>query len=375
MLLHLAYTVKVGGDYMAGRFLTNAFVAGTCLLALAPLPRAAPRAALLPGLVLAVALIVPTWEALGQGPWPEPRARDGRARMLMKVADSRYFLSERWGLDVADPNELVPPEAPEDLGERLARGERRVAVVTGAGWSVYKRGSDVHAVDLYALGDPLLARLPMYRGHGQWRAGHYRRVLPQGYVRSLETGENHLEDPGLAALYEQLRLVHQAPLLAPGRLRAIWVLNVHGDDAWIDENAYVEPPRREVAAAVLSDAELADFDIGGLGVDFEEPVRAEALALTVDPRMVFEVGFFLDGDRVGKARLRPPEVRKGLPREPVARILELPGRVQRRGFDRLELDGLWNSDQRFELGAVVVMSSGDGAADAPHASLDVAQGP
>ena len=44
----------------------------------------------------------------------------------------------------------------------------------------YWAGTDKRILDLYALCDPLLARLPI--GDRPWRIGHYRRTVPAAYL-------------------------------------------------------------------------------------------------------------------------------------------------------------------------------------------------
>ena len=92
--------------------------------------------------------------------------------------------------------------------------------MTAAGFNGYYAGPEVHLVDRLALGDPLLARLPVPRDW-DWRVGHYERAIPAGYVESLISERNEVEDPGIARLYDRIRLATRGPLLAPGRLNAI----------------------------------------------------------------------------------------------------------------------------------------------------------
>jgi hypothetical protein len=84
------------------------------------------------------------------------------------------------------------------------------------------------------LTDALLARLPIWRDGAflapqepppgmalPWRIAHFRRPIPDGYLETLASGENRLASPALRECWEQLALITRAPLLAPGRLRAI----------------------------------------------------------------------------------------------------------------------------------------------------------
>jgi arabinofuranosyltransferase len=86
-------------------------------------------------------------------------------------------------------------------------------------------------VDRLGLSDPLLARLPAIP---LWRIGHFPREVPVGYLESLEsieTSESRIEDAGVRALHEHLRLVTEADLMATGRLETIVGLNLGRYDA------------------------------------------------------------------------------------------------------------------------------------------------
>lgn len=90
------------------------------------------------------------------------------------------------------------------------------------GMAGYAGGPNIHWIDPLALTEPFLARLPSRNGS---RVGHYERALPEGYLESLVTGQNRIADPGLNALYSDLKLAIHAPLLDPERAGAIWRLN------------------------------------------------------------------------------------------------------------------------------------------------------
>jgi arabinofuranosyltransferase len=91
----------------------------------------------------------------------------------------------------------------------------------------------VIVIDEFALGDPLLARLPVATP-AQWRIGHFRRAVPEGYLRARASGDTREMQPDLARYWEEIRLVVSGPLLSPGRLRAIARLNTGADEGLRD---------------------------------------------------------------------------------------------------------------------------------------------
>ena len=108
-----------------------------------------------------------------------------------------------------------------DIEEKVAkyrRDGRRVVPADAVGILGYFAGPDIHLVDVMGLTDPLLARLP---AAVPWRVGHYRRDVPAGYLESLVSGTNVIEDPQVRATWDQVALVTRAPVWSAARWRAM----------------------------------------------------------------------------------------------------------------------------------------------------------
>ena len=100
---------------------------------------------------------------------------------------------------------------------------QRVATRDMVGMFGYAAGPDLHVVDLFGLGDPLLARLPAM---APWRIGHFQRALPAGYIDTLRTGTNRIEEPALARYYADLQTITRGALFSRDRWRAIVAMNL-----------------------------------------------------------------------------------------------------------------------------------------------------
>ncbi|MDY6994276.1 MAG: hypothetical protein SVR94_16960, partial [Pseudomonadota bacterium] len=92
------------------------------------------------------------------------------------------------------------------------------ALKRAIGFFGFYAGPHIHIIDRYALADAFLARLP---AQSPWRIGHFERPLPLGYLRSLRRGQNLIQDPKLAQLFEQINHITRGPLLASTRWQAI----------------------------------------------------------------------------------------------------------------------------------------------------------
>lgn len=223
VLLYLAYVVRIGGDFMQGRFLMVPLVA-TVLLAAPLLPRgragwAVPGALLLGLLVPGNPLTAPLLPAAG--PW------------FHGVADERAYYYANTGLlarlrpGFTEHEHVVAGRRARAVAEQ--RGEA-FQVFESIGFYGYHAGPRLHLIDVLALGDPFLARLPVATpaDPGSWRIGHFERALPAGYRETVASGRNEIADPALARLYDDLRLVTAGPLFTRARWGAIWRLNVEG---------------------------------------------------------------------------------------------------------------------------------------------------
>ena len=117
------------------------------------------------------------------------------------------------------------PDFPwEERGWQRYNDNFKVEVLDAIGLPGYQGGPYYHVVDKLALPDALLARLPI-AGEKTWQIGHFRRAIPDGYLETLQSGENLIVDPNLAAYYDRLSAVIKGDLLAVGRFGEIWRLN------------------------------------------------------------------------------------------------------------------------------------------------------
>lgn len=209
-LAAIAYLLTIGGDFMIGRFLAAPLLVSVALVAGAP--ARAPRAALWPAAVTVAVVLLSLTS-------PSSPFRVGPAYMAdgsddpLGLADERGYYFPQTGLFGRDrPGRSVPPQRWD--------GSPPSVLVYGGGMVPFSRGPGVHYVDIYAVTEPLLARVPMEL-LGPYRPGHVVRAVPIGYLESLVTGQNLLVEPATAALWNDVRLATRGPLWTRARWRAI----------------------------------------------------------------------------------------------------------------------------------------------------------
>lgn len=219
-LLYFLYVIGIGGDFMSGRFFTAIYLVSVLVaLELCGGVFTAPSATA----VLALPLVLAAGLVLrGEGGAPErTECRvpitgivNERACYAEHTALAQNVGSAKWRKHgYLTAFEKASAQTPED-----------VVVFDLVGMAAYGGGRRVHVVERYALSDPLLARIRV-EPEASWRAGHFPRPVPKGYVKSLRTGENHLEDPCLRRLYANLEKITRGPLWSRARLASIWRLN------------------------------------------------------------------------------------------------------------------------------------------------------
>ncbi len=231
--LYLGFVLFIGGDYMSGRLLAAPFLLS--ILALAQLEWDVPplhhRVAATTALVVLLGLRAAA--DLGSpniGPYG--------------VSDERRTHHPYTGLVYALVERPWPQHPLLEAGHR-ARSRATLEVSGAVGMFGYAAGPQSHIVDLYALTDPLLARLPgivvseMPRaGLRNWRPGHTQRPIPEGYLETLRTGTNHVADPDLATFYDHVREATRGDVWSPSRWRTSLALFLGRYDHFRD--AYVE---------------------------------------------------------------------------------------------------------------------------------------
>lgn len=247
ILLYLLYILSIGGDFMAGRYFSAPLLAAAALLALVPwrLNHAAPALLCLALLAFMAPYPVPLSDAhygLDRQKLPANAFRDKRG-----VSDQRGFYYQATGLLRGRANGWEPRYEWTDMGKQLRSEGQKVGVYGATGFKGFYAGPRVYIIDYHALSDPLLARLPA-KDRKDWHIGHFKRDVPAGYRETVQSGKNHLEDPGLAAYYEKLTLITRGPLFSMERLRAIWKLNTGGYDdllsAYIERTVESAPPEQ-----------------------------------------------------------------------------------------------------------------------------------
>jgi arabinofuranosyltransferase len=114
------------------------------------------------------------------------------------------------------------------IGDPAWDGVAGVSPGTAIGFGGFSAGPDKFIIDVVALSDPLLARLPAIRPatYEDWKSGHFHRAVPKGYVESVIHRGNLIEDREVRQYYTALQTVTRGPIWSVRRFKEIAMINL-----------------------------------------------------------------------------------------------------------------------------------------------------
>ncbi len=233
VVIYLAYLITIGGDSMMGRFFTPPLALLLAWRSSGPLPsfrlgKAVGAGLMLLGVRLISSFTLPAVDPVGVG--DERRVWSPHTGLVGWLYQDPWPES-RWRTQVGVDCEVG----------------NCVQIQNMVGLHGYYADAGVFVVDEMALADPFRSRLPGIiadawnrPGRLGWRPAHVPRPIPAGYLETVRTGVNHIEDPDLARVWDAVALVTRGPLWSKARWRAIWQLNT-GDyddeiERWVARN-------------------------------------------------------------------------------------------------------------------------------------------
>jgi len=355
VLLYLGYIVKIGGDFMSGRFFAAPLLISAIVISVVPwsLPRR-KYVLLLAG--IAVAGLVSPGAALLSGSRHGFDEKGYYRRAGIENERAAYYKTT--GLLNVFEHKGIPDHSWYRLGEKWRKEGSGVQVISGVGFVGFAAGPDIHIVDGLALTDPLLARLPVYNTN-DWRIGHFRRMVPPGYVETIATSQNKIDDANLAVFFDKIRIITSGNLLAKQRWVEIFKVNFEQYDYLIEK--YLSAAVLEVAYDSINTPKVSGtmwklggntvMNKNGLRVRFDQPCHAQRFEISVDNNDKYRFVF-----KDGLAHLAEVVVDSALIPTGGLRIdtLEVPDIAAQAGFDTIEIHPS-GPDECYSIGHIRIL--------------------
>ena len=219
---YLLYILRIGGDFMSGRFLVLPFTASVLVLLSKDLDKYG-RLRIALAVIAALAGMSGKYSPVFSGASCTPHHFD-----TGWVTDERAFYYHNSGLlrAVNYPGEM-PAGRVAELGRELRSGKvsvyDRTLVYGKIGYLGYLAGPDIFIVDNFALSDAFLSKLTSK--DKDLYIGHEEREIPEGYIETVETGKNAIKDPRLREYYSHLSAIIRGPVFTKGRFNEIIAIN------------------------------------------------------------------------------------------------------------------------------------------------------
>lgn len=309
VLLYLVYTVKIGGDFMSGRFYAAPLVCSLAILARIPLNVPKEAVTAIPAFVLLLTIL----------PLPGIRSEPPVEEWIdhRGIADERGFWSSANGLLANKRTRLLPGsiEATDGVADRNKGIEFTGRTIIGM-YGFYA-GPKVHLIDRCALVEPVLARLPVGGTGNDWRIGHFKREALLSYQRAL-ADRGPILDPSLRIYWHKLCILTRGDLFSLERFSEIWKFNTGQYDYLLDEyceRQYRIVPRDEVNVPEKPEGTPWDapgnyiLNCYGLGIEIALETYPETLdfSMSLNRGQSYKIVYYKNKEQIAEETLSIPD--------------------------------------------------------------------
>ncbi len=347
IILHLLFIIKVGGDFMSGRFMTMIYLCSTAILARAFRDSKIPLAGLS---VMAVMLGLAT----AQSPLISNASKKNKEHDRAGVADERGRYYDGFGLFRTARNRYFDRTTWAAKGIKERQLGEHVVQYGMIGVYGYYAGPKVHIVDHLALADPLLARLPAMLP-GKWRIGHFKREVPKGYLES--TGdEDNIEDPHLKEYWKKLKEITRGRIFSLNRFKTIWKMNTGQLDYLVEKycirNCFLANYNKlsivKKPTGYVWDKKSHIMSSYGVGVMLKKSMRGEKpkeFEASLRGGETYDVVYYNGQEEIVRQRIEPPEASG----RQVVHGVTIPKEARKNKYDQIRFKpaGKWG---RYSLG-------------------------
>jgi arabinofuranosyltransferase len=295
--IYILYVIQIGGDFMSGRFFTLPLMVSVFVLGQVTVAPSRRLVYALAGLWFFIAGLFlspnPTYRMINPPSVPTIDSYGIADERLWYFSGMGLFRNNRFN---PQPNHPWIREG-QEARQKLAH---QVVVREGIGLFGYYAGPQVYIIDVHALSDPLLARLPAKRWVN-WQIGHFERVIPDGYIDTMKVDKPSVSDPQLKEFDQKLFIITRGDLFSWDRLVEIWKMNTGQYNHLINVDRYRFPnmlfltlyqlKEEKTPGTTWNDPANQVFGDQGVEIDLQGKPLAKSLNLSLSANDNFQVIF------------------------------------------------------------------------------------
>ncbi len=234
IILYMGYILFIGGDFMGGRFFSSILLISAILIPRIVIGEKGYMYEVLITLTLSLGLIFNTSPLRTPLNYGEGDIRD--YIYSTGVANERAYYFRTLGLLSTEREDPFPGSGYSGNDWIYDATKNKAKLLGPLGIDGYFYGPSVHVIDRNSLSDPLMSRLPL-EDIRYWRIGHFHHQIPEGYLDTLETGENKIYNENIAMYYDKLKFIVRGDLYDLDRIREIFNFNLGKYDYLLESTA------------------------------------------------------------------------------------------------------------------------------------------
>jgi arabinofuranosyltransferase len=350
ILLYLVYILRIGGDFMSGRFFAAPFLCAAIIISRQNIRLGSP---VWWTSFIAIGLIGLT---VANSPlYIDTNFYDVKFDQN-KIADERLYYYSKTGLMKAPIGEPWP-----SIRHGISHSEKNnYGMIVNhnigmRGFYATEVEPETYILDDYALSDPLLSRLPAIPGS---RIGHFERIIPVGYIDSIGQDKNLIIDPSLARYYDKILIITRGKIFSLKRLCTILNMNL-GRYSFLKKE-YIDYKEIKIIYSEINIRKKEGtkwdapgnifFSQGSVLIDLQKISYAENLEISLDHNDVYRLEFIRNQKIIATIIIPSKIIRGG---GLAVYRLNVPGKAVKSGYDNLAVIAV-KGDCKYSLGHLIL---------------------
>ena len=239
ILLYLIYIIYIGGDFMSGRFFSLPFITAIAIL-VSSITFNGYYSKLFLSIIFVLYLILYPYTPVKTG----IDYADKTFNFLDEngISDERGYYYQNTSLWKAINGYKIPQHQMIDVAQRQIEMKEKVFLAGAIGFLGYYAGPSLYVIDVYALSDAFLSKLPVVKydliygrayekkfnkkPNKNWRIGHFLRPLPEGFTLSKIKNDCLIKDSLLNEFYKKIYIITQSSIFSFERFSEIIKMNL-----------------------------------------------------------------------------------------------------------------------------------------------------